>query len=88
MSRTRDISKVLSSNTDLVTTAELNAAVSAIDLSGYLTTSSASTTYLRQSSASSTYLTQSSASSTYATQASLASIDVDNIPDIFIGMGG
>ena len=50
MSRTRDISKVLSSNTDLVTTAELNAAVSAIDLSGYLTTSSASSTYATQTS--------------------------------------
>lgn len=38
-----------------------------IDLSAYLTTSSAASTYLTQSSASSTYLTQSNASSTYAT---------------------
>ena len=68
MSRTRDLSKILSSNTDLVTTSELNSAVSAIDLSGYLTISSAS--------------------STYATQASLATIDSDNNPDIFMGMGG
>jgi hypothetical protein len=68
MSRTRDLSKVLSSNTNLVTTEELNSAVGAIDLSAYLT--------------------QSSASSTYATQASLATIDSDNNPDIFMGMGG
>ena len=68
MSRARDISKVLSSNTDLVTTTELNSAVSAIDLSGYLSISSASTTY--------------------ATQASLGTIDADNNPDIFMGMGG
>ena len=50
MSRTREISKILSSNTDLVTTAELNSAVSAIDLSGYLTISSASSTYATQAS--------------------------------------
>ena len=68
MSRTRDLSKVLSSNTNLVTTEELNSAVGAIDLSAYLT--------------------QSSASSTYATQASLSTIDSDNNPDIFMGMGG
>jgi hypothetical protein len=48
MSRTRDISKILSSDTDLVTTAELNSAVSAVDLSGYLTISSASTIYATQ----------------------------------------
>jgi hypothetical protein len=35
-----------------------------------------------------TALSQSSASVTYATQESLASIDVDNTPDIFMGMGG
>ena len=52
MSRTRDISKILSSNTDLVTTAELNSAVSnvTVDLSGYLTISSASSTYATQAS--------------------------------------
>ena len=38
MSRARDISKVLTSDTDLVTTAELNSAVS-----GYITPSSTST---------------------------------------------
>lgn len=38
-----------------------------VDLSGYLTYSSASTTYLTQASASTTYLTQSSASTTYVT---------------------
>jgi hypothetical protein len=41
-----------------------------VDLSGYLTLSSASTTYLTQASASTTYLTQASASNTYLTQAS------------------
>lgn len=41
-----------------------------VDLSGYLTSSSASSTYLTQTSASSTYLTQSSASTNYITQAS------------------
>ncbi len=41
-----------------------------VDLSGYLTLSSASTTYLTQSSASNTYLTQTSASTTYLSQAS------------------
>jgi|LakMenE01Jun11ns_1017448.scaffolds.fasta_scaffold9221071_2 hypothetical protein len=50
MSRTRDLSKVLSSNTDLVTTAELNSALAEIDLSEYLTISSASTTYATQAS--------------------------------------
>ena len=50
MSRTRDLSKVLSSNTNLVTTEELNSAVGAIDLSGYLTISSASSTYATQES--------------------------------------
>ena len=78
MSRTRDLSKVLSSNTDLVTTEELNIALAEIDLSEYLTISSASTTYL----------TQSSASTTYATQASLSTIDADNNPDILMNMGG
>lgn len=78
MSRTRDISKVLSSNTNLVTTSELNNALAEIDLSAYLT----------QSSASSTYLTNVSASTTYATQASLANINADSKPDIFMNMGG
>jgi hypothetical protein len=50
MSRTRDISKVLSSNTDLVTTEELNSALATVDLSAYLTQSSASTTYATQAS--------------------------------------
>ena len=78
MSRTRDLSKVLSSNTNLVTTEELNSALSEIDLSEYLT----------QVSASTTYLTQFSASTTYATQASLSTIDSDNNPDIYLNMGG
>jgi hypothetical protein len=70
MSRTRDLSKVLSSNTDLVTTAELDSALSnvTVDLSGYLTEVSASTTY--------------------ATQSYVNTIDVDNIPDVLMGMGG
>jgi lipopolysaccharide biosynthesis glycosyltransferase len=48
MSRTREISKILSSDTDLVTTAELNSALAEIDLSEYLTISSASTIYATQ----------------------------------------
>jgi hypothetical protein len=35
-----------------------------------------------------TALSQASASVTYATQASLATINTDNNPDIFLGMGG
>jgi hypothetical protein len=50
MSRAREISKILTSGTDLVTTAELDSAVGAIDLSEYLTQSSASTTYATQAS--------------------------------------
>jgi hypothetical protein len=34
------------------------------------------------------YLTVSAASATYATQAELGTIDVDNLPDIFLMMGG
>ena len=47
-----------------------------IDLSGYLTTSSASSTYLTQSNASSTYLTQANAASTYATSTSLTNDEI------------
>jgi hypothetical protein len=50
MSRTRDLSKVLSSNTNLVTTEELNSALAEIDLSEYLTQSSASSIYATQAS--------------------------------------
>jgi hypothetical protein len=50
MSRAREISKILTSSTDLVTTAELDSAVGAIDLSEYLTQSSASSTYVTQTS--------------------------------------
>jgi hypothetical protein len=35
-----------------------------------------------------TYLTVSSASSTYATSESLSAIDVDNLPDDLMTMGG
>lgn len=53
MSRARDVSKIFSrNNSDLVTTSELNSAVSSIndvidnlDLTPYLTVSSASSTY-------------------------------------------
>jgi hypothetical protein len=45
MSRTRDISKILSSGTDLITTAELSS-----ELTSYLTNSSASTIYATQES--------------------------------------
>ena len=36
----------------------------------------------------SVFLTQSSASSTYATQVQLSTIDVDNLADTFLTMGG
>ncbi len=51
-----------------------------IDLSLYLTQSSATSTYLTQSSASGTYLTQSSASGTYLTQSSASAIYEKLIP--------
>ncbi len=54
----------------------------------YLNQQSASSEYLTQLSASSTYLTTDSASATYATQAQLSTIDADNLPDIFLMMGG
>ena len=54
----------------------------------YLNNTAASTIYLTQNSASNIYLTQNSASSTYATQAQLSTIDADNLPDIFLMMGG
>lgn len=54
----------------------------------YLNQSDASSIYLTQLNASSTYLTQISASTTYATQAQLLTIDADNLPDIFLMMGG
>ena len=44
-----------------------------VDLSEYLTASSASTTYLTQASASTTYITQESASTTY--QSKVANVD-------------
>lgn len=44
-----------------------------IDLSGYLSTSTAASTYLTQTNAGSTYLTQSNAASTYLTQSSASS---------------
>ena len=59
-----------------------------IYLSPYLTVTNASTTYLTQSSASDIYLTQVSASATYATQSQVNAINVDNLPDIFLMMGG
>ena len=34
------------------------------------------------------YLTQSSASTTYATKSEFTTIDVDNLPDIYLNMGG
>jgi hypothetical protein len=50
-----------------------------IDLSSYLTSSTAASTYLTQSNATSTYLTQSNAGSTYATIARVNDIEIANI---------
>ena len=55
-----------------------NQQVAGIDLTPYQTITNASVVYL----------SKASASSTYATQAQLATIDVDNLPDIFLMMGG
>jgi hypothetical protein len=55
-----------------------NQQVANIDLSPYETITNASVVYL----------SQASASSTYATQAQLSTIDADNLPDIFLMMGG
>ena len=55
-----------------------NQQVANIDLSPYQTIANASVVYL----------SQASASSTYATQAQLSTIDADNLPDIFLMMGG
>jgi hypothetical protein len=55
-----------------------NQQVANIDLSSYETIANASVVYL----------SQASASSTYATQAQLSTIDADNLPDIFLMMGG
>lgn len=46
------------------------------------------TPYQTIANASVVYLSQASASSTYATQAQLSTIDADNLPDIFLMMGG
>jgi hypothetical protein len=50
-----------------------------IDLSSYLTSSTAASTYLTQSNASSTYLTQSNAGTTYATITRVNDIEIANI---------
>jgi hypothetical protein len=50
-----------------------------IDLSSYLTSSTAASTYLTQSNATSTYLTQSNAGSTYATIARVNDIEIASI---------
>ena len=50
-----------------------------IDLSSYLTSSTAASTYLTQSNASSTYLASSTAASTYATIARVNDIEIANI---------
>jgi len=55
-----------------------NQQIANIDLSPYETIANASVVYL----------SQASASSTYATQAQLSTIDADNLPDIFLMMGG
>jgi hypothetical protein len=67
MSRAREVSKIVLT---AVTNEELSSALEnvTVDLSGYLTISSAS--------------------STYATNESLSAIDVDNLPDDLMTMGG
>lgn len=55
-----------------------NQQIASINLSPYQTIANASATYL----------TQANASATYATQAQLLTIDADNLPDIFLMMGG
>jgi len=55
-----------------------NQQIANIDLTPYQTITNASVVYL----------SQASASSTYATQAQLSTIDADNLPDIFLMMGG
>lgn len=55
-----------------------NQQIASINLSPYQTIANASATYL----------TQVNASATYATQAQLLTIDADNLPDIFLMMGG
>lgn len=55
-----------------------NQEIASIDLTPYQTITNASVVYL----------SKESASSTYATQAQLLTIDADNLPDIFLMMGG
>lgn len=62
------------------------------DTSIFLTIESASATYATQEDLENIdlepYLTVESASTTYATKSELAIIDVDNLPDVFLMMGG
>jgi hypothetical protein len=100
MSRAREVSKIaislegvnfsqlVSTLENVVTDEQLSTALEnvTVDLSGYATTEqlSASVSNIDLSG----YLTISSASSTYATNESLSAIDVDNLPDDLMTMGG
>jgi hypothetical protein len=78
-------------NIDLTTTINTASAAAYSSASAYTNQQVANinlTPYQTIANASVVYLSQASASSTYATQAQLSTIDADNLPDIFLMMGG
>jgi len=78
-------------NIDLTSTINTASAAAYASASAYTNQQVASinlTPYQTIANASVVYLSQASASSTYATQAQLSTIDADNLPDIFLMMGG
>ena len=78
-------------NIDLTSTINTASAAAYASASAYTNQQVASinlTPYQTIANASVVYLSQASASSTYATQALLSTIDADNLPDIFLMMGG
>jgi len=64
---------------EYLTTNGTSTSWAAIDLSSYLTSSTAASTYLTQSNASSTYLASSTAGSTYATITRVNDAEISNI---------
>ena len=79
------------SNINLTSTINTASAAAYASASAYTNQQVASinlTPYQTIANASVVYLSQASASSTYATQAQLSTIDADNLPDIFLMMGG
>ena len=78
-------------NIDLTSTINTASAAAYASASAYTNQQIAGinlTPYQTIANASVVYLSQASASSTYATQAQLSTIDADNLPDIFLMMGG